>query len=148
MIQDMKKIRGYTMGSLAQHFLGTVFEGTDIMAPDEPMKKRGIFDTIKVNLINGEEYREKNIAFTMGGHHYVTSDPSYKLIPEDEVWIDGDMAKEDVIATMLHEITERALMKYMGIDYSLDKGEGAHEVANKVENIVRSFLDKIGKSAA
>ena len=123
--------------------LKKVFEKTDIMAPDEPLDKRGIFDTIKVKLINGEEYREKNIAYTMGGHHYVTSDPAYKEIPEDEVWIDGDMSKEDVAATMLHEITERTLMKFFGVEYG-----DAHEVANKVENIIRSNFDKTGKSAA
>lgn len=118
-------------------------EVSDITAPDRSMERRGVFDLIKVELINGEEYREKNIVFTMGGHHYV-----YEDIPEDTVYVDGDMSKEDAVCTEIHELVERCLMKHLGIDYSPEEGEGAHEVANKAETAAREFLNKKGRSAA
>ncbi len=87
-----------------------------------------LWDNIVVKLVDGASIRNnKNVEFTMGGHHYI-----YDFIPENEIWIDQDMQEEDIIATSIHEFTERAIMKYNYIDY-----DDAHDVASAAEKVIR-----------
>ena len=66
--------------------------------------------------------------FICGGHHYV-----YPQIPEDEIWIDDAMAREEIPPTIEHEFKERKKMKYEGWKYL-----PAHEYARKEEEAVRT----------
>ncbi len=104
---------------------------------------------VKICTINGDYVRteQKHIEFTMGGHHYV-----YEYIPEDEIWIDENLSGKpnDFEATILHENTERNLMKEAGLSY-----DDAHEIANVVETRYRDAgkvetieeISKISKNA-
>ncbi len=83
-------------------------------------------------MVDGDAVRDTQfIDFTMGGHHYI-----YDWIPENEVWIDNRMSDEDIIATKIHELFERNLMKYAGYEY-----DAAHDGANMVEKITRHLTD-------
>ena len=77
----------------------------------------GDTETVIFKFVDGDEVRDSKepeaIDFTMGGHHY-----RYKFIPENEIWIEQHQVEEDLAATMMHEITERITMKYLGVDYS------------------------------
>jgi hypothetical protein len=65
--------------------------------------------------------------FVMGGHHYV-----YEYVPENEVWIDEKLEKQDIPLITLHEVTERNLMKHEHKGYDV-----AHEYAVAVEREAR-----------
>jgi len=92
-----------------------------------------VIDELIIKYVDGEEVREKEIEFALAGHHYRYP----KLIPENEVWIeDGLKDHGDVVATLVHEISERLVMKLLNIDY-----DDAHsEVANVVEKAVRKLI--------
>jgi len=79
-------------------------------------------DTITVVIVDGERVRnELDIYFTAGGHHW-----QYDFIPENEIWIDDLMPEPlDMIASLVHELIERALMKHL--NYYNDP---AHELAS------------------
>jgi hypothetical protein len=102
-------------------------------------------DLVKVYAINGDFVRSKNPGlnfdqFVDGGHHYVDSYPGYKKnISEDEIWIDDvfEFKPQDFRAILLHEFTERNLMKYKKWSYSK-----AHEYANKKETAYRERVKK------
>jgi hypothetical protein len=91
-------------------------------------------DGVKIYLINADHVRDEiDIDYTMGGHAYVY--PNY--IPEDEVWIDEEMNKEDQYSTIVHETTERNEMRNRHLDYSK-----AHDDASAAELKVRKKLEK------
>ena len=91
-------------------------------------------DGVKIYLINADHVRDEiDIDYTMGGHAYVY--PNY--VPEDEVWIDEEMNKEDQYTTMVHETTERKEMRDRHLTY--DK---AHDDASAAELKVRKKLEK------
>lgn len=89
-------------------------------------------DGVHLYLIDAEYVRDNiDIDYTMGGHGYVY--PNY--IPENEVWIDAEMNKEDQFTTCIHELTERNLMKNKDMNYS-----DAHEEASNQEHKVRKLI--------
>ncbi len=92
------------------------------------LKLLKVIDGVKIYLVDGELVRDRiTIEYTMGGHHY-----RYPFIPEDEVWIDNAMDKDDIEATIIHEMHERTLMKYKGLSYST-----AHARSSEVEKVFR-----------
>ena len=83
---------------------------------------------VKIYLVDGELVRDKIcIDYTMGGHHY-----RYPFIPENEVWIDNEMDRDDIEATIKHEMHERTLMKGKNMGY--DK---AHSRSSNIEKNYR-----------
>lgn len=93
----------------------------------------GICDEIKLEIVNTDKIRLKDINFTMGGHHYVYPD----LIKEKKIYLDNRMDINNIVATSIHEFVERTFMKFYGISY-----EPAHELSNDVEIIIRKFIAK------
>ena len=92
--------------------------------------------SISVKLVDGEETRNKEVEFTMGGHAGAYPD----LVPDGEIWLDNSLGKNDLIATAKHEFTEMMLMKFLGVEY--DK---AHDMANDGEIDLRGKLDGEGE---
>jgi hypothetical protein len=79
---------------------------------------------VLVELVDGEKVRDKyKTDYMEGGHGYV-----YKWIPNNEIWIENGLDEDEIPYIVLHEYTERTLMKIKKIDY--DK---AHEISSKVE---------------
>jgi hypothetical protein len=91
----------------------------------------GIYDIVKLEIVNTDELRLKDINFTMGGHYYVYPD----LAEEDKIIIDNRMDKNNIVATSVHEFVERTFMKFYGLGY-----EDAHKLSNDVELVVRKFI--------
>ena len=97
---------------------------TDIKDTDE---------IIKIFLINGEVVRDLyKTDFVEGGHGYV-----YEWIPKDEIWIDNKLKSKEIPVIILHEFTERTLMKFKNIPY-----DRAHLAASKVEFEHRGIFNK------
>lgn len=65
--------------------------------------------------------------FTEGGHGYV-----YTFIPKNEIWIDNDVAPQEVPYIVVHEAWERLLMKDGKKSY-----KKAHAAANEIELFFR-----------
>lgn len=83
---------------------------------------------VKVFVVDGKFIRENmTLEFLAGGHWYV-----YDFIPEDEIWLDDRMSKDEVIYTLIHELYERLVMKTNKLPY-----EEAHNLANVVEKYCR-----------
>lgn len=82
-------------------------------------------ETVKVYLVKGKQIRDLFKAdWSQGGHGYV-----YTFVPKDEIWLDQDLMHDELPFILLHEATERSLMKRHGLKY--DK---AHEIASDVED--------------
>jgi len=95
--------------------------------------KIGKSEKIIIEFVDGQKVRDEyDQDFTMGGHHY-----RYDFIPENEVWIEKEK-EEDMLATIVHELTERTAMKYLGEDY--DKAHS--DFANNVEKDFRDAYHK------
>jgi hypothetical protein len=102
---------------------------------DLKKKTKGIYDAVGFEIVDTNELRLVDINFTMGGHHYVYPN----LIPQNMVYLDDCMDKDNMIATSIHEFVERTFMKFYGIQY-----EDAHKLSNDVEIVVRNFIaDKL-----
>ena len=98
------------------------------------LKRLGFIDGLVIYLVSGEQVRNKtDIDFTAGGSE--AAYPGY--IPKGEIWLDDALHVLDRIATIFHEIVERNLMLYSGIDY-----DEAHEIACKREIEFRKELAK------
>ena len=115
-------------GSLNKTFIGVV----DFM--DEK---------VKVFTINGQYARSPTganvIEFTMGGNWYGGSkkDTYWPLCAEDEVVLHELMPPVDLLATLVHELVERWVMKNKGYDY-----DNAHtDFAEPMEKIARRVLE-------
>lgn len=81
-------------------------------------------DKVEVWLVDGEKVRDLyRTQFHESGHGYV-----YDWIPRDEIWLEAGLSDEDKRFDLLHEETERTLMKDQGMDY-----DSAHEEAAKAE---------------
>ncbi len=81
-------------------------------------------DIVKVYLINGRVVRDiYQIDYVEGGHGYV-----YPWIPKDEIWIDSALDTREIPLIVLHEYTERTLMKQRKFPYVK-----AHNIASKIE---------------
>ena len=90
-------------------------------------------DGTQIELVDGEKVRDLyDIDWTEGGHGLV-----YKFIPNDEIWIDDDVKRDERKFIILHEATERDLMK-SGVKY-----EEAHKRASDIEWKYRHNPDNI-----
>lgn len=96
------------------------------------IKRLGFINGLVIYLVSGEQVRNKtDIDFTAGGSE--AAYPGY--IPKNEIWLDDALHVLDRIATIFHEIVERNLMLYGGVDY-----EKAHDIACKREIAFREKL--------
>lgn len=69
---------------------------------------------------------EKSVDFCEGGT-WVT----YAFIPKGEVWLDKTLEPQDMLATLIHELSEIGVMNF-GLDYG-----DAHDIASAVEDTLR-----------
>lgn len=74
------------------------------------------------------------IDFTEGGHDLV-----YSFMPQSEVWLDNDLARQERPFILLHELYERWLMT-KGLTYSQ-----AHKKASRLEWQCRYSSEKLNK---
>lgn len=96
------------------------------------LKLLGTIQGLSIYLVSGEQVRNKtDIDFTAGGSE--AAYPGY--IPKGEIWLDDALHVLDRIATIFHEIVERNLMLYGGVDY-----DDAHDIACKREIVFRKEL--------
>jgi len=90
---------------------------------------------LKVWLVDGEAVRDLFfLDFTEGGHGKV-----YPFIPENEVWIDDDIDKDEIKFVLLHELHERNLMSE-GMKY-----EDAHKSSSEIEYYCRQHPKELDK---
>ena len=100
----------------------------------EPPRTRllGHVTGLPVYLVSGEHVRNHiDIDFTQGGNE--AAYPGY--VPPGEIWIEDGIRVLDRIATIFHEIVERNLVLYGGLDY-----EPAHDIACEREVKFRKDL--------
>ena len=103
------------------------------------LRRLGYVTGLPVYLVSGEQVRNQiDIDFTQGGNE--AAYPCY--VPAGEIWIDDAMHALDRIATIFHEIIERNLVLYGGIDY-----DRAHDVACKREVAFRKELARTRPSS-
>ena len=96
------------------------------------IRRLGYVTGLPVYLVSGEQVRNDiDIDFTQGGNE--AAYPGY--VPAGEIWIDDAMHVLDRIATIFHEIVERNLVLYGGLDY-----DDAHDIACKREIEFRKEL--------
>ncbi|RFT15113.1 MAG: hypothetical protein OP8BY_0577 [Candidatus Saccharicenans subterraneus] len=111
----------------------------------EALNKQGIIDEIhktlikkysgrvKVWIVRGELVRSLFfIDFTEGGH-----DKIYHFIPENEVWLDDDLSRQEMKFVLLHELHERHLMDQGWPYYK------AHRSASKIEYHCRHHPEQL-----
>ncbi len=88
---------------------------------------------VSVWIVSGRLVRSAfDIDFTEGGHDYV-----YEFVPENEVWIDDDVADEERSYVLVHELHERNLMA-KGQPYSK-----AHADSSRIEYRCRHHPDEL-----
>jgi hypothetical protein len=110
-------------------------EISSALALEPPRIRRlGYVTGLPVYLVSGEQVRNQiDIDFTAGGNE--AAYPNY--VPAGEIWIDDALHVLDRIATIFHEIVERNLMIYGGVDY-----DDAHDTACKREVEFRKELTR------
>jgi hypothetical protein len=98
-----------------------------------------VADAVRVVRVDGHAVRTgRDVEFALGGHHW-----RYPWIPAGEVWVEAGVADPgDWIATVVHEVAERAIMRDLGMGY-----EAAHAVASAAERALRDALGKGGHDA-
>ena len=100
-------------------------------------------EPVKVFTVNGQFTRSPTgadiIEFTMGGNYYGgTKEGTYwPICAEDEIVLHELMPPVDLIATGVHELVERWVMKYLGLSY----GDAHTEYAEPVERELRRYLE-------
>jgi hypothetical protein len=88
---------------------------------------------VSVWIVDGRLVRSVfDIDYTEGGHDYV-----YEFVPQNEVWIDNDVADVERPYVLLHELHERNLMA-KGMPYSK-----AHESSSKIEYYCRHHSEEL-----
>lgn len=96
------------------------------------IKRLGYISGLPIYVVSGEKVRnEIDLDFTQGGNE--AAYPGY--VPPGEIWIDDAMHVLDRLATIFHEIVERNMVLYGGIDY-----DDAHDIALEREKIFRAEL--------
>ena len=86
---------------------------------------------LAIKLVDGKKTRDTiAVDFIGGGHYYAYPD----LIPKGEVWIEQDLAPDEQVDILVHELVEFALMSRGGMTYT-----PAHNLANKLEKVFRGF---------
>lgn len=109
-----------------------ISDALDVRPPR--LKRLGFINGLAIYLVSGEQVRNKtDIDFTAGGN----SAAYPKYIPQNEIWLDDALHVFDRVATIFHEIVERNLMLYGGVDY-----DDAHDTACKREIALRKELEK------
>jgi hypothetical protein len=100
-------------------------------------------DTVKVFTINGQFTRSPTganvIEFTMGANWYggTKKGTYWPICEEDEVVLHELMPPVDMMATLVHELVERHMMKYGGYGY-----DEAHSLfAEPLEKAARRILE-------
>ncbi len=79
---------------------------------------------VTVYQVNGEVVRDiYKTDYVAGGHGYV-----YAWIPQNEIWIDDSIPRDEIPVIILHEFIERTLMKHKRFPYVK-----AHVIASKIE---------------
>ncbi len=88
---------------------------------------------LTVWIVNGRLVRSLfDIDFTAGGHDYV-----YEFVPENEVWIDDDIAEVERGYVLLHELHER---NRMAGGWNYDR---AHADSSRLEYRMRHHPDEL-----
>ena len=96
------------------------------------IKRLGYIGGLPIYIVSGEKVRnEIDLDFTQGGNE--AAYPGY--VPPGEIWIDDAMHVLDRLATIFHEIVERNMVLFGGIDY-----DDAHDIALEREKIFRADL--------
>ena len=109
----------------------------DAAAVHERLWKR-LESGISVWIVKGRLVRSVfDIDFTAGGHDYV-----YEFVPENEVWIDDDIAEGERGYVLLHELHERNRMA-QGLPYSK-----AHAESSRLEYCCRHHPDELHDALA
>jgi hypothetical protein len=122
--------------------------GKKAMDRDEVLKKvhkelYSEYGELKVWIVDGELVRSAiYINFTEGGH-----DKVYPFVPENEIWIDDDLSRDEMKFVLLHELYERNLMVknwsyYVEEEEQLKHRRGnrfksAHTAASALESLCR-----------
>lgn len=78
-------------------------------------------------IVRSSEDENDAVDFALGGHSF-----RYDFIPQNEIWIEPVMNKEDQEFNTAHEIIERFLQKSFNIPYN-----AAHTKAARAERIMR-----------
>jgi hypothetical protein len=105
---------------------------------DKVRKKllKGYGRKIKVWIVNGELVRDLfYIDFAGGGH-----DKVFHFIPENEIWLDDDIAQNERKFILIHELHERSLMA-KGKDYP-----HSHRRATEIEDFFRHHPKGVEKA--
>jgi hypothetical protein len=98
------------------------------------MKEIGKIGKVKIILVDGTKIRnEKAVNFVFGGN-----DRAYNFIPKNQIWIEKAIPKKERKFILIHEFSERDLMKH-GFNYGK-----AHLLANQIENFSRKMEKVIG----
>jgi hypothetical protein len=129
----IQALRMYAMDAAAGETLNKQYVGTvDFLG-----------DTVKVFTVNGQFTRSPTgadiIEFTMGGNWYggTKKGTYWPICAEDEIVLHELMPPVDMIATAVHELIERYVMKYLGLSY-----DDAHtEYAEPAERVIRAYLE-------
>lgn len=89
-----------------------------------------LWDGTRIFLVDGSHVRDNvNVAF-FGGTH-----PKYEdCKTAKEIWIEKGKSGSEESKILVHEITEYILMKFCNMSYNK-----AHDIANSVENAVRTM---------
>ena len=94
---------------------------------------------VKVYIVDGFNVRNVyHTRFIQGGHHYV-----YPEIPENEIWLDNVLDEDEYLPVLVHEASERLLMKNERLSY-----EEAHAKATELEYQVREQEHEKGNKDA
>jgi len=93
------------------------------------MKTIGKIGKVKIVLVDGTKIRnETAVNFVFGGN-----DKAYKFIPKNQIWIEKSVPKKERKFILMHEFSERDLMKH-GMGYNK-----AHPIANQIEDFSRKI---------
>ena len=101
-------------------------------------------EKIKVFTVNGQFVRNPDgggiVAFTMGANYYAGDPPGlYRSIcGEDEIVLHDLLSPVDFMATLVHELAERYVMKNQGLDYDTAHSEYAEPLEIAARRILES----------
>lgn len=126
-----ERIERRRAGDVAQmtHHGKSLPDGKDVH--ERLWKKLG--NGVSVWIVNSRLVRSVfDIDFTEGGHDYV-----YEFVPDNEVWIDGDVAEPERGFILLHELHER---NRMAKGWPYDK---AHAESSRLEYRCRHHPDEL-----
>lgn len=101
----------------------------------------GNYKGYDVWIVDGNKIREKIFnEFVYGGN-----DERYIFVPQNEIWIDNSISVTEFQTTLEHEITERTLMKQLGMTY-FDAHDSALKVERKMRIDYQSFANNFENS--